>query len=142
MTNENQSFLGRGWSFPPDFDWNNKTVIMSEEEQDIRQSLHILLSTIPGERLMRQDYGCDLHAIIFSRRNQETVHRIIDVVSTAILNHEPRVVVESVEVDMQEMNPEDVACKVYVNYTVIKTNTRNNIVYPFYLIEGTLVTEV
>lgn len=140
--NEKQSFLGRGWGFPPTFDIESKTVALSEDEEDIRQSLYILLSTIPGERLMRQDFGCNLHGLVFSMRNHETKQRIIDAVSTAILNHEPRVIVDSVGVDMMEMNPEDIACKIDISYTTIAVNTRNNIVYPFYLIEGTFVTDV
>ena len=60
MKQHPQSFLGRGWSFPPRFDDRQYTIMMVEEEEDIRQSLRILFSTLPGERLMKPDYGCDL----------------------------------------------------------------------------------
>ena len=66
---ENQSFLGRGWSFPPEFNNESRAVKMLEDEEDIRSSLQILLSTRPGERIMVPGYGCNLDELLFSPLN-------------------------------------------------------------------------
>ena len=63
--NTKQSFLGRGWSFPPEFSKTNNTVVLTEDENDIEKSLQILLSTRPGERIMVPDYGCNLDELLF-----------------------------------------------------------------------------
>ncbi|MEM7106100.1 MAG: GPW/gp25 family protein [Bacteroidota bacterium] len=142
MANDKRgSFLGRGWSFPPTFDPEHINITMVEKELDIKQSLYILLSTIPGERTMRPDFGCDLHGVTFSRMIEDTRRTIIDLVATAILHHEPRVTIEEIEVNMAD---DDEGGTVYINidYKVRETNVRENIVYPFHLIEGTNITEI
>ena len=70
---ETTDFLGVGWAFPPAFDDLAKGVRMVSAETDIRQSLVILLGTIPGERVMQPDYGCDLRRLVFEPINQNTI---------------------------------------------------------------------
>ena len=62
---ENNSFLGRGWSFPPSFDNTIGEVVMQQGEADIQESLKILLSTSLGERIMQPRYGCNLTDLLF-----------------------------------------------------------------------------
>ena len=135
-----KSFLGTGWSFPPSFHQGAAGLEMASEEEDIRQSLFLLISTLPGERLMRPEYGCDLHSLTFDQVNYTLRTEIIHVVEMAILRHEPRIRVEQILVTV---SPEtDGLVYIAVDYLVKKTNSRSNIVYPFYLQEGTNVTEI
>lgn len=130
-----RSFLGRGWSFPPAFNAYNREVVMVEEGEDIEQSLRILISTLPGERLMNPTYGCDLHALVFENISPTLENEIITMVEKAIIAHEPRVIVD--EIAVQEDDNHIGLIKIQVTYTVVATNTRSNMVYPFYLKEGT-----
>jgi phage baseplate assembly protein W len=134
---DNNGFLGRGWSFPPRFDLTTGEASMVAAEQDIRESLHILLTTLPGERLMVPRYGCALHGLIFETLSQTLVTRIEGIIEDAILFFEPRIKLESCQVSQ---SPEqDGLLLIALEYTIIQTNSRSNMVYPFYLTEGTNV---
>ncbi|RMG75952.1 MAG: hypothetical protein D6722_00170 [Bacteroidetes bacterium] len=135
-----KSFLGTGWSFPPRFDANSARLEMVSDEEDIRQSLIILLSTMPGERPTKPKYGCDLHSLIFEPLTGPTRYLIKDMIRTAVLFFEPRIELEDIELD-----PSDEAegiIRVTLHYLIKTVNVRSNIVYPFYKIEGTNVTDV
>ena len=93
------SFLGTGWSFPPQFIKNEKQVGMLSDAEDVQSSLEILLSTRPGERVMRPDYGCNLDELVFETLTTTFKTHIKDLVSTAILYHEPRIEVNKIELD-------------------------------------------
>lgn len=86
-----KSFLGRGWSFPPEFSKESRSVKMLEDEADIKSSLEILLSTRLGERIMVPGYGCNLEELLFSPLNLTLKTYVIDLIKTAILYHEPRI---------------------------------------------------
>lgn len=129
------SFLGTGWSFPPRFSAHDRQVVMESGEEDIRQSIFILLSTNPGERLMNPAYGCGLQGMIFERFTHAVKNKISDMVSRAILIFEPRVILDKVDVVLVSLLEGRV--NIIIEFTVITTNTRHNIVYPFYIGEGT-----
>ena len=99
MADDNKSFLGSGWSFPPRFMESTEGIEMSQDEHDIAESIFILLSTTPGERIMNPRYGCDLHSQVFATMNTSTKTIIQDLISTAILYFEPRVKVVAITVD-------------------------------------------
>lgn len=132
-----KSFLGTGWGFPPSFHEQSRALELVSEEEDIKQSLFLLMSTAPGERVLNPAYGCDLSRLVFERISEALRYQIKAVVSRAILLFEPRVTVENIEVNVVSLEPGQLAVK--VEYTVIQTNTRDNIVYPFYLHEGTSI---
>lgn len=135
MNEDKRSFLGTGWSFPPAFSDRQCTVQMVSEEADIRQSLYILFSTVPGERIMKPKYGCDLHSLVFDQLNSSTQSQITDMITMAVLWYEPRITIEQIQV---ELSAEDFGMiYIHLEYTVRKTNTRDNIVFPYYLREGT-----
>ena len=140
MSQEIKSFLGTGWSFPPTFDKGVHTLKMVSDEEDIAQSLFIILSTTPGERVMNPAFGCNLNQVTFKAMDETTRQEIILLIEEAVLNYEPRVTLESVEVKME--NPNDGLVLVTLHYRVRTINVRTNIVYPFYLIEGTNVTNM
>ncbi|MBL7740224.1 MAG: GPW/gp25 family protein [Chitinophagaceae bacterium] len=129
------SFLGTGWSFPPAFDYTSRQVHMLQDEEDIRSSLEILLTTRPGERVMRPDYGCNLEELAFESLTTTFQTHIKDLVETAILYHEPRIEVNKIELD--ETGEPEGRIIISIDYTVRATNSRFNFVYPFYKAEGT-----
>jgi len=132
-----KSFLGRGWCFPLEFDPLSKAVKISSEEEDIAESLRILLATRPGERVMQPTYGCGLHALVFDSVNERMISELRETVERAILFFEQRIELERVDVDSGQSY--DGLLQIRVYYTVRSTNTRSNIVYPFYFQEGTNV---
>ena len=127
-------FLGTGWSFPPSFDWRTKETVMVSQDEDVVQSLHILLGTVPGERVMQPAYGCDLKRMVFEVINDSSITEIKDIVSKAVLFFEVRITLHSIEVDIEGLY--DGVLRLRLDYTLRTTNTRTNMVYPFYLREG------
>ena len=132
---ENKSFLGSGWSFPPRFMESTDGLELSNDDIDIAESIFILLSTLPGERVMNPTYGCDLHSMVFSSISTSSKVRIQDLISTAILYHEPRVNLIAVNIDDSEQM--EGKLNIGIVYEVKGINSRKNMVYPFYLTEGT-----
>ena len=131
------TFLGRGWGFPPTFLKTKKGVEMLSDAEDVRSSLEILLSTSVGERFLRPTFGCELSKLLFEPLDTTLKTYIKDLVSDAILLHEPRVQLNEVTL---ATNDAAGTINISVMYTVLATNTRYNYVYPFYLTEGTAIT--
>lgn len=136
-TEKNTSFLGTGWAFPPTFNPKTHEVEMVSEDEDIKQSLHILFGTLKGERVMNTEYGSNLNDMVFENIGTTLLHFIIYRIEQAILFFEPRIKVSNIDIDASEQIEGVVYISVF--YTIIQTNTRSNIVYPFYLKEGTLL---
>lgn len=124
-----KTFLGTGWSFPPRFDRKLKSVELVSDQTDINQSLEILLSTKLGERIMLPKYGCDLSDLVFESMDTTFETYITDLVRTAILYHEPRIDMESLEF---ENDQNEGKLLIIVNYKIRITNSRSNFVFPFY----------
>ncbi|TAF35471.1 MAG: hypothetical protein EAZ57_09665 [Cytophagales bacterium] len=130
-----KAFLGRGWKFPPTFDKQVESIRMSEEDEDIRESLKILLGTRRGERTMLPEYGCDLHQLVFEDLDSTAINQLRSVITKAVLFFEPRIVLD--EVNIRVDNQDVGLLHITLHYTISLTNTRTNMVYPFYLLEGT-----
>jgi phage baseplate assembly protein W len=135
---DENSFLGRGWSFPPVFTRGDYGVEMVDEEEDIKQSLIILLSTIKGERVMQPDYGSNMEEFLFEPLNVSFAKRMSDKIERAILFYEPRIKTDDISYNQDNANG---LVEIRIDYTVIATNNRRNIVYPYYLNEGTDISE-
>lgn len=131
---ETNSFLGTGWGFPPEFKRNTKTVELVADEEDINSSLEILLSTRPGERIMVPEYGCNLDELLFKPLNLTLKTYVVDLIKTAILYFEPRIDVQKVEIEPG--NDMEGVLLINIEYTIRATNSRKNMVYPFYKTEG------
>jgi len=129
-----QSFLGEGWGFPPEFNRVAKKVITTTDEDDIKKSLEILLSTRLGERVMLPNYGCNLEELLFQPLDLTLKTYVKDLIKTAILYHEPRIDVISIEIDTTNELQGELLVK--IEYLVRVTNSRGNMVYPFYKNEG------
>lgn len=127
-------FIGKGWSFPPEFTKGSTGIKIVTGQQDIEQSLYILLSTRLGERFMLPDFGCDLNILLFEPIDEDLQKRLDDMIRGAILLYESRITVNDIVFDHRM---EDGVVNIDIQYTIRTTNTRTNIVYPFYLHEGT-----
>jgi phage baseplate assembly protein W len=134
---ENDNFLGRGWSFPPSFDLASRSVTMVEDEQDIEQSLDILLTTNLGERVLRSDYGCGINTMPFENITTTLLTKIERIIEKAILKYEPRIALEALYFSKTEVL--EGVLYIQIEYVVRATNSRMNYVYPFYIKEGTQV---
>ena len=112
---------------------------MLEDEDDIKSSLEILLSTIQGERVMQPKYGCDLTPLLFEPLNSSLRTEIVDKVKNAILYFEPRIDVEKIELKDDQITEGIVL--ITIDYIIRSTNSRNNYVFPFYKAEGTDISK-
>ncbi len=138
--NTERTFTGRGWGFPVSFSKANASVDMTSDRLDIERSLEILLGTVKGERVMRPSFGCNLDAMIFETFNLTVRNILIDLVKTAILYHEPRIELSSVSIDDSAIVEGRVMIE--IEYIVRSTNSRFNMVYPFYREEGSEIVQV
>jgi phage baseplate assembly protein W len=130
---DDNSFLGAGWSFPPAFAAGGGDVRIVSGAEDIEQSLAILLSTRQGERVMQDDFGCALSEFLFGEISQGLIGRVRDLIAGAILHHEPRINVNGI--DVAESGATQGLLLISIDYTIRATNSRYNMVYPFYLNE-------
>jgi phage baseplate assembly protein W len=131
----NPGYLGTGWSFPPDFTGPATGVAMLEADADVASSLQILLSTVPGERVMQPLYGCNMRELVFESLDTRMKTLIQDKIDSAILYFEPRVTLENVTLDDSQILEGVVLISVI--YQVKSTNSRFNFVFPYYIQEGT-----
>ncbi|CAG0964789.1 hypothetical protein ANRL2_01170 [Anaerolineae bacterium] len=134
MASAPSSFLGTGWHFPPTFTENGRDVWRVADEEDIQQSLQILLATAQGERVMLEDFGCDLNRFVFEEMDRSLRNSLAGFVKVALLRYEPRIAVEDVEAEPS--NETEGLLLIHVVYRVPATNSRFNLVFPFYLNEG------
>lgn len=128
-----KDFLGRGLAFPVGTDLAG-AVTTARGEDDIEQSIRIILGTVPGERVMRPQFGCGIHERVFDSIDTTTRTLMEEDVRDALLEWEPRIEVESVSV--AEESDERGKLLIEIDYRVRATNTEENLVYPFYLEEG------
>lgn len=131
MSDDNADFVGRGISFPMRVDQSGALALTSAGA-DIDGSLRMVLTTAPGERLMRPQFGCRIWDLLFEPINANTLGLMAESVKDAVSQWEPRVELEDVQV---EPDPRDHS-RVMINlkYKVRATNDRRNLVYPFYVI--------
>ena len=124
-------YIGTGWSFPPHFNKYTGNVDMVSGQEEIEGSLRILFSTNLKERLFHPNFGCDLRRFNFSNNNNATVLRIQSLVSSTIKEYEPRIVLNSVNVNVDELL--DGKFVIHIEYTIKNTNSKYNMVYPYYM---------
>ena len=133
-----EGFLGRGWSLPvsiPPEDAQNplapRPILEARGEEKIRQSMVQILATAPGERIGRPEFGCGIHELVFATRTAGTLGGVMRAVTEALQRWEPRVEVLSVDARPHPDDPRGIL--VEIHYEVRATNSRYNLVYPFYL---------
>ena len=128
-----QEFLGRGLSFPLRFDPDGRAELVDGEDA-VRRSLWLILSTAVGERVMRPEFGCGLHDLVFALAYDETFGRIADSVQRAVADHEPRVALDRVTVRPDPADPRRL--RIELDVQILAVHTHLNLVYPFYLAEA------
>lgn len=134
---ENNSYLGKAWNYPPRLDSEDEKTVMVVKEENIRQSLWTLLSTSPGERVHRFDYGCPIKKYLFEKIDTTLQTLIKEEIEKSIILFEPRITLNGVIIEIDQHAG---VMTINLDYTVRQTNRRSNMVYPFYLNEGTDLT--
>lgn len=129
-----KAFLGRGWAMPVALDPRTGLVASVAYEDDIRQSILIILETAPGERVMRPNFGCGIHQLVFAAMDSTTLQRVRSTVEEALRRCEARIEVLGVNVD--DAATSEGKLLVELEYRVRKTNQLGNLVFPFYFREG------
>lgn len=124
------AFLGRGWSFPPHFDRSGGGVAMAADEQDIEESLRILFGTQRGERLFHPKYGLDMNELVFEAMSTTLRTLLEERVKIGVLLYEPRI--EPLAVKVFSHEPAAGELHIELDYRVRATNSRYNLVFPFY----------
>jgi uncharacterized protein len=128
-----KSYLGRGWSFPVRLHEKEGTIRLSEHERDVQESIWIILSTSKGERVMRPDFGCGIHDLVFEVINTTTLAEIEVRVGEALATFEPRI--DVTKVSALSGNGIDGQLRISMDYVIRGTNNQLNLVYPFYIKE-------
>ena len=128
-----RAFLGVGWKFPLQVN-SAGGVAVSLYEQRVEESIYLILSTARGERLMLPDFGCGIHDLVFSPDNAATATRVVRAVRQALTACEPRIDVLDVAADATADQPNLLLIR--VNYRIRSNNAIGNLVYPFYIQEG------
>lgn len=128
-----RDFLGTGWSFPVRTD-HQGNIKLEDGEENIERSVRAILSTAPGERVMRPDFGCRIHDQVYSSLSPSTLTRIEDSVREALVKWESRITIENIDARPDPNKPEKVL--VEIEYWIESTNSSENMVYPFYLQEN------
>lgn len=125
-------FLGTGWAFPVRFHKAGTSggAAMAQDEQDIEESLKILFSTRLGERLFEPKYGLDMHELLFESMSTTMVSLLEERVKIAVLVYEPRI--EPLAIRVGSPHPASGELHIELDYRVRATNSRYNLVYPFY----------
>ncbi|HSB52593.1 MAG TPA: GPW/gp25 family protein [Dissulfurispiraceae bacterium] len=130
-----KEFLGVGWKFPVQVTPAGR-IALSQYEEDIREAIWIILSTAKGERVMRPDFGCGIHDLVFAPINTATLTLVENSVREALTVYEPRI--ELIQVKASAERADEGRLLVSIDCRVRSTNNRFNLVYPFYLKEGSV----
>lgn len=134
---DSAAYIGTGWKFPPEFSKADYGAVMVSGPEDIRESLYVLLFTLQGERVMLPEYGSGLNPMLYENLNNSLIHLMKDKINQAILYYEPRIVVDDIAITTDPGTTGMVW--IDITYTISVSNERANMVYPFYLTEGTNV---
>jgi phage baseplate assembly protein W len=133
MASGSRNFLGVGWKFPLEVTATG-AMASARHELRIEESILLILGTAKGERVMRHDFGCGIHDLVFAPNNAGTRGLVIDQVRRALVLHEPRVDVLDVSAESTEEEPNLLLIR--IDYRIRSTNAIGNFVYPFYITEG------
>lgn len=126
-----EDIIGRGWVFPPKVDAQGRLALTSTRNE-FEQAIQVILSTAPGQRVMRPTFGCGLHELVFAPNNSHTAARARRYVEEALGMWEPRIRVTRVDV---RPDPADSSrMLIDIDYEVKSTHDQRSLVYPFYLI--------
>jgi hypothetical protein len=129
-----RSFLGRGWKFPLQVNAGGG-IARASGEQRIEESILLILSTSPGERVMLPGFGCGIHDLVFAPNDSSTISLVVDQVRRALVGYEPRIDVLQVSADNSPEQPNLLLIR--IDYRIRDNNAMGNLVYPFFITEAT-----
>ena len=129
-----KSFLGTGFNFPIEVDEATGRMKTVSLEEDIEQAIRIILMTRKGERVMRPDFGCDIHDYAFDTMDYTTRFQVEQAVREALVMWEPRIT--NVDVHVNNEQEKEGMLLIEIGYIVRSTNNPYNLVYPYYINEG------
>jgi len=128
-----RELIGVGWEFSIDVSTDGQ-IGMADDEQLISQAIEIILGTAKGERVMRPEFGCGIHDLVFANINSTTTSRMTQEVREALLRWEPRIDVRDIRVTS---DPDSAGVLlIQIKYIIRSTNNVYNQVFPFYLDKG------
>jgi len=122
--------IGRRWSFPPRLGDRNQ-MALSQDDTAIRESIYIIINTVPGERVMRPDFGCEIHSLIFWPANDQTAALAESYVREALERWEPRIDIR--EIVVVPGNTEYGELVINIAYQIKGHHDLRSLVYPYYL---------
>ena len=127
----NHDIVGKGWRFPPQIGPSGNIALVGGQTE-VEQAMVIILRTSPGQRVMRPEFGCGLHDLVFMPNNSDTAARVRRVVRQALGRWEPRINIHRVDVAPDADDPARLQND--IQYEIKATHDRRSLVYPFYLI--------
>jgi uncharacterized protein len=128
-----RDFLGSGWAFPLAIDQRGG-IALASQETDIEQAIRIILLTPKGQRMMRPDFGCHIHELIFAQNDGATAGLAVHYVTEALNMWEPRIRVIDVKASLDGSDPSRLL--IDIEYEIKATFDRRSLVFPFYTIPG------
>lgn len=131
---DSRSFLGTGFRFPVQVDPITGKIRTSSDEEDIKESIRIILGTQPGERPMSPHFGCNINSFVFGTPDYTSMTIMKNEVENSLVMWEPRI--KDIEVEIIQSPENDGVLLIEVSYVVRSTNNPFNLVYPFYISEG------
>src|SRR5438270_13230806 len=129
--NDMRDFLGTGWAFPVDVDAHGR-IALARQELDIEQAIRIILLTPKGQRVMRPEFGCQIHDLIFAPNDATTAGLAAYYVEEALGMWEPRITVKEVNVRTDTTNTARML--IDIHYEINATHDSRSLVFPFYRI--------
>jgi phage baseplate assembly protein W len=128
-----RDFLGVGWKFPLQVTPSGK-IARARYEQRIEESIYLILTTAKGERVMLPDFGCGIHDLVFAPNNPVTISVVVQNVRAALVAYEPRIDVLDINAETAPEEPNLLLIR--IDYRIRANNALGNLVYPFYITEG------
>jgi uncharacterized protein len=126
-----REFIGAGWAFPVRTDATG-SVALSTGEREVIESIQLILSTSPGERPMRPEFGCAIHDLVFAPADAATAGQIAYEVRVSLERWEPRISLSDVVVRFDEADQGRLLIE--IKYLLSSVNDPRNLVFPFYVI--------
>lgn len=133
LTDRTRAFLGIGWKFPLQVTAGG-SIALSSYEQRVQESVYLILNTAKGERVMLPDFGCGIHDLVFAPNNPQTLSAVVQEVRSALVTYERRIDVLDVATETAPGQPNLLLIR--VDYRIRANNALGNLVYPFYITEG------
>ena len=133
MNAPSKDFLGTGWEFPVGVDARGRIALV-RRERDVEEAMMMILLTPVGQRVMRPDFGCRIHELVFASNDASTEGLAVYYVEEALARWEPRITLREVTADADPSNPERLL--IHIEYEIKASYDRRTLVFPFYRIPG------